>query len=76
MQYLEYAFVAMLALSIVNCAILKITNYCELCKTQDSFVHSNIRPYAELQFLACMYDLKTLSYIDIQCFVAYNALWW
>ena len=52
MQYLEYAFVAILALSIVNCPILKIINYCELYNTQDSFVHSNTLPYAEMQFLA------------------------
>ena len=70
MQYLKYALVAMLALSTVNSPILKIINYCELCNTQDSFVHNNTLPYAELQFLACMYDLKSLFYIDIQCFVA------
>ena len=75
MQYLEYTFAAILALSIANCPILKIINYCELYNTQDSFVHSNTLPYAELQFLAYMYDLKTLFYIDIQCFVAPNALW-
>ena len=60
----------MLALSAFNCPILKIINYYELCNTQDSFVHNNTLPYAELQFLACMYDVKTLFYIDIQCFVA------
>ena len=54
MQYLEYALVAMFALSPVNCPILKIINYCELYNTQDSRVHSNTVPYAELQFLgAC-----------------------
>ena len=57
----------MLALSTVNCAIFKIINHCELCNTQDNFAHNNTLPYAELQFLACMYDLKTPFYIDIQC---------
>ena len=75
MQNLEYACAAMLALSTVNCPILKIIHYCELCNTQNSFVHSNTLPYAELRFLACMYNLKTLFYIDIQGFVARNALW-
>ena len=65
----------MLALSTVNCPILKIINYCELYNPQDNFVYSNTLPYAELQFLAYMYDLKTLFYIDIECFVAPNALW-
>ena len=65
----------MLALNTVNCPILKIINYCELCNIEDSFVHNNTLPYAELQFSACMYDLKILFYIDIQCFVALDALW-
>ena len=71
---LEYVLVAMLALRIVNCPILKFINYCRLCNTEDRFVHSNTLPYAELQFLACMYNLETLFYIDIQCFDAHNAL--
>ena len=75
MQYLEYTFAAILVLSTVSCPILKIINYCELYNTQDSFVYSNTLSYAELQFLAYMYDLKTLFSIDIQCFVARNALW-
>ena len=65
MQYLEYTFAAIFVLSTVSCPILKIINYCELYNTQDSFVYSNTLPYAELQFLAYMYDLKTLFYIDI-----------
>ena len=36
----------MLALSTVNCPILKIIKYCELCNTQDNFAHSNTLPYA------------------------------
>ena len=75
MQYLEYTLVAMFALSTVNCPTLKVINYCELSNTQDRFLHSNTLPYVELQFLACMYNLETLFYIDIQCFVACNALW-
>ena len=66
MQYLEYTFAAILVLSTVSCPILKIINYCELYNTQDNFVYSNTLPYAELQFLAYMYDLETLFYIDIQ----------
>ena len=50
MQYLEYVVIAMLALTTVNYPILKIINYCELCNTKDSFVHSNTLPYAEQQF--------------------------
>ena len=34
MQYLEYAFASMLALSTVSCPILKIINYCQLCNAQ------------------------------------------
>ena len=75
MQYLEYTFAAILVLSTVSCPILKVINYCELYNTQDSFVYSNTLLYAELHFFAYMYDLKTLFYIDIQCFVAPNALW-
>ena len=60
MQYLEYTFAAILVLSTVSCPILKIIKYCELYNTQDNFVYSNTLPYAELQFLAYMYDLKTL----------------
>ena len=75
MHYLDYVLVAMLALSTANIPILNIINYCKLCDTQDCFVCNNTFSYAELQFLACMYDFKTLFYIDIQCFVAHNALW-
>ena len=75
MQYLEHAFAAMLALSTVNCPILKVINYCELYNTQAALYTVILLTYAELQFLACMYDLKTLLYIDIQCFAAPNALW-
>ena len=75
MQYLVYALVAMLALSTANCPILNIINYYTSCNTQDRFVRNNTLSYAELQFLACMYDLKTLFYIDVQCFIARNSLW-